>query len=205
MTKLQVLDIDGKKIKDIETSLFSSDIREDIIQKIVEIQKEKQGYAPFLWAGMETSASGNVKHNRHVWKTDRGKGLSRYPKKRMSDKGDRFTWVAAVIPGVRGGRRAHPPKLLRKDLKINKKEMIKGLLSSLALIASPEKVKIKYSSLQDKEIKIKLPIIIEGKILGLKTKEFFKALQKILGSELFEVILQERSIRAGRGKMRNRK
>jgi hypothetical protein len=37
-------------------------------------------------AGLQTSASGNVKHNRHVWKTDRGRGLSRYPKKRMSDK-----------------------------------------------------------------------------------------------------------------------
>jgi large subunit ribosomal protein L4e len=203
MAKLQIINVDGSKKTDMNSEIFEGEIRQDIVQKIIEIEKENQPYAPYLWQGMQTSASGNVKHNRHVWKTDRGKGLSRYPKKRLSDKGERFVWVAAAIPGVRGGRRAHPPKILSKELKINKKEQVLGLLSALAMTASPELVKKKYSSLNN-ELKIKFPLIIDNKILSLKAKEFFKALYKILGQELFEIAIQKKKIRAGIGKMRNR-
>jgi large subunit ribosomal protein L4e len=205
MAKLQVLDINGNKAKEITSEIFDGDIRQDVIQKIVEAEKEMQPYAPFYKAGMQTSASGNVHHNRHVWKTDRGKGMSRYPKKRMSDKGERFVWVAAAIPGVRKGRRAHPPKILRAELKINQKEMQLGFLSALALISSVEMVKIKYDGLKSKEIKVKLPLIVDAKMLSLKTAEFFSSLKKIIGEDLFDIAIQESSIRAGRGKMRNRK
>lgn len=203
--KIQILDTNGNKTKEITSEIFEGDIREDIIQKIVEAEKESQPYAPFYKAGLQTSASGNVKHNRHVWKTDRGKGLSRYPKKRMSDKGERFVWVAAAIPGVRKGRRAHPPRILRAELKINKKEHQLGLLSALALIASNEQLKLKYESLNDKVIQLKLPLIVDSKILGLKSGEFFSALEKIIGKDLFEVAMQEARVRAGRGKMRGRR
>jgi ribosomal protein L4 len=205
MAKLQVIDANGTKSKEITSELFDAEIREDIIQKIIEAQREMQPYAPFYKAGMQTSASGNVKHNRHVWKTDRGKGLSRYPKKRMSDKGERFVWVAAAIPGVRGGRRAHPPRVLRAELKINKKELRMGFLSALAFIASNEKVKAKYSGLKEAEMSIKLPLVVEAKMLNLKSKEFFNALNKVLGNELFEVALQKSAVRAGRAKMRDRR
>lgn len=210
MAKINVLNLNGEKTRDIATDIFLGNIRKDIVQRIVEIEKleEKQLYAPSEWAGMQTSAHGNVKHNRHVWKTDRGKGLSRYPKKRMSDKGERFVWVAAVIPGVRGGRRAHPPKLIRAVSKINKKERRFGFLSGLAMISSLEEIKKKYSTLAEKEIKnmkIALPLVIDSKILTLKTKEFFAFLEKVLGKDLFDLALQEKTIRAGRGKMRNRR
>ncbi|MDP1729283.1 MAG: 50S ribosomal protein L4, partial [archaeon] len=205
MTKLQITDLNGNKGKEISSEIFDGKIRLDLVQKIAETEKEKQPYAPYLWAGMESSASGNVKHNRHVWKTDRGKGLSRYPKKRMSDKGSNFVWVAAIIPGVRGGRRAHPPKLLRRELKINQKEKIMGFLSALAMVASNEEVKKKYSRLNDvKELNVKLPLIVDSKITSLKSKEFFNALEKILGNDLKEVAIQDKKVRAGRGKMRNR-
>lgn len=202
--KLIVLDINGNKIKETESNIFDSQIREDIVQKIAEVEKEKQPYAPYIWAGMETSASGNVKHNRHVWKSDRGKGLSRYPKKKMSRSGDRFVWVGAVIPGVRGGRRAHPPKLGGRIRKINRKEYIIGLKSALAMIASAELVKKKYKSLEQKELGINLPIIVDSKILALKTKEFLSALKRILGNAN-EIAFQKKIIRAGIGKMRGRK
>jgi large subunit ribosomal protein L4e len=205
MAKLQILDINGNKSKEITSEIFDGDIRQDLIQKIVEAEKESQPYAPFYKAGMQTSASGNVHHNRHVWKTDRGKGLSRYPKKRMSDKGERFVWVAAAIPGVRKGRRAHPPKILRAELKINKKEHKLGWFSALALISSLENVKSKYESIKDKEIKIKLPLVLDSKILGLKTAEFFQAIRKIVGEDLFQIVLKDTQVRAGRGKMRGRK
>jgi len=204
MAKLQVLDVGGNKAREITSDIFDGMIRFDLIQKIVEIEKEKQPYAPFLWAGMNSSASGNVKHNRHVWKTDRGKGMGRFPKKRMSDKGDRFVWVGAIVPGVRKGRRAHPPKILRADLKINQKEKIRGMLSALAMVASAEEVKKKYARLNGAEIKMALPLIVDEKILKLKAKEFFSSLNKILGDNVFEVALKKKSVRAGRGKMRNR-
>lgn len=205
MAKLQVFDSSGKKAKEITTNIFDSYIREDIVQKIAETEKEKQPYAPYLWAGMETSASGNVKHNRHVWKSDRGKGVSRYPKKRMSDKGERFVWVAAVVPGVRKGRRAHPPKIIRTDTKINQKERIMGLNSALAMIASPELVQKKYSSLNNSKISIKLPLVFDSEITKIKSKDFFKVLKQTLGQELFSVALQKKEIRAGLGKKRNRR
>jgi len=205
MAKLQILDINGKKAKEMTSSLFDAEIREDIIQKIAELEKEKQPYAPYLWAGMETSASGNVKHNRHVWKSDRGKGLSRYPKKRMSDKGERFVWVAAVIPGVRKGRRAHPPKILRADTKINKKEKIFGLLSCLAMTSSTDSIKKKYSSLAGKNVSLSLPLVLDSKIINAKTKDFFKTIRTVLGEDLWNVAIQNKEVRAGKGKKRNRR
>lgn len=208
MAKIQIIDMSGNKSKETASRIFDSAIRRDIIQKIAEAEKMnnmlKQEYAPYLWAGMQTSAGGNVKHNRHVWKTDRGRGLSRYPKKRMSDKGSHFVWVAAAIPGVRKGRKAHAPKLGGRELKINDKERTFAMLSSLAMTASPEELKKKYQTLEKAEIKGKLPIVVDSKILSAKTKDFFKALEKILGDELMNIALQERSVRAGKGKMRNR-
>jgi len=207
MAKINLIDSNGKSSGELNTTIFDGLIRLDIVQKIAEIEKleTKQPYAPYLWQGMETSASGNVKHNRHVWKTDRGKGLSRYPKKRMSDKGDRFVWVAAVIPGVRGGRTAHPPKVLRRELKINKKEKIAGMLSCLAMTVSSEELGKKYASLQNKKIALKLPLILQSKVLNLKTKEFFGFLRNLLGEDLWNIAIQNKEIRAGKGKKRNRR
>jgi len=205
--KVQIIDINGIKAREIATGIFESEIRSDIVQKLIEIERfdEKQPYAPFTWAGMNTSASGNVKHNRHVWKTDRGRGTSRYPKKRMSDKGSHFVWVAAIIPGVRGGRRAHPPKIPRTEIKINKKEKLLALKSALAMVASLDQLKKKYSTLNSMDTKLKFPLVIDSKLLSLKSKGFFEALNKIFGKELFNLAVQEKTVRAGRGKMRGRK
>jgi len=204
--KIQVLDMHGKKAKEIETTLFDGKIRKDIVQKVAEVEKmnDMQENAPFFLAGNQTSASGNVKHNRHVWKTDRGKGLGRYPKKKMSRSGERFVWVGAVVPGTRGGRRAHPPKLGGRMRKINKKEFDIALKSALAMICSHELLKEKYNSLNEKKSNLALPLVIDSKVLSAKTKEFISALKNIFG-ENFELIMKRKSIRAGEGKMRGRK
>lgn len=202
--KIKILDKTGKPSKELNTDIFNSNIREDIVQKIAECEKISQEYAPFFLAGMQTSASGNAKHNRHVWKTDRGKGLSRVPKKRMSDKGERFVWEGAVIPGTRGGRRAHPPKLGKRLQKINKKEYLIGLKSSLAMVASLDRIKEKYQSLKEKKVSLNLPIVIESKALELKTKDFLNFIKKIT-EEAQNISIQKRKIRAGVGKIRNRR
>jgi len=202
--KTQILDITGKKIKEIETKLFEEPIREDIILQVVEAEKLWQVYSPKYRAGMDRSASGNIRHKRHSWKSDRGRGLSRIPRKIFWRRGTQFSWEGAIIPSVKGGRRAHPPKGKINLKKINKKEMRKALLSALTYISSVDEIKKKYKSIQDGKIEIKFPIIIESKVLELGAKDFFSALKKILG-DFYEIAIQKKSIRAGKGTLRGRK
>ena len=203
--KAQILDINGKKIKEITTNLFEEPIREDIIYTVVEAEKIKEPYSPKYEAGMARSASGIQSKRRKVWKSDRGKGLSRIPRKIMWRRGTQFSWVGAIIPSAKGGRRAHPPKGLGKLKKINKKELKKALLSALTYSSSIKELKNKYTSLKDKEIKeIQLPIIVEDKILKLNTKDFLASLKKIL-NDFYDVAIQKKSKRAGIGKLRGRK
>lgn len=204
--KIQILDIEGKKKGEIETSIFDGEIRGDIMQRVVESEKIKQPYAPAYLAGKQASASGKLRHARRKWKTATGRGISRIPRKIFWRRGTQFYWQGATVASARGGRRAHPPKVLSmiKKKKINKKEKQLAFLSALALTASIEEVKNKYKSLQDKELKINLPLIIENKILSLKIKEFLAVLKKIL-NDLQDVAIQKKSIRAGKGKRRGRK
>tara|TARA_Y100000310_G_scaffold122529_1_gene121247 strand:- start:10939 stop:11823 length:885 start_codon:yes stop_codon:yes gene_type:complete len=202
--KAQILDTNGKKIKEITINLFEEPIREDIIYKVVEAEKIKHPYSPKYEAGMARSASGILTKRRHVWKSDRGRGLSRIPRKIMWRRGTQFSWVGAIIPSTKGGRRAHPPKGLGKLKKINKKELKKALFSALTYTSSIKELQKKYSSLSDSKIEINLPIIVEDKILKLKTKDLLASLKKILGN-LYTIAVQKKSKRAGIGKMRGRK
>ncbi len=204
--KVPILSVEGKKIKDIELpEFFSWQIREDIIKKIERVKKlrEKQPYSNSVLAGNKASASGKIKHRRNKWKTSYGHGISRVPRKIFWRRGDRFYWQGATISGTRGGRRAHPPKLKAEKKKINKKEKLFALKIALAATSNQELLKKRYQTLNKKTIP-KLPIIVESRILQFKTKEFFSSLKKIL-NELYNVALQKRKIRAGKGKLRGRK
>ncbi|MBS3080680.1 50S ribosomal protein L4 [Candidatus Pacearchaeota archaeon] len=202
--KLAILNKEGKKIKEIQTKLFEEPIREDIIRKVVEAERIWHPYSTKLYAGMNRSASGKVRHKRHSWKSDRGRGMSRIPKKAFWRRGTQFSWEGAIVPSTRGGRRAHPPKLAVNLKKINKKEYKKALLSTLTYISSLDEIKKKYASLKDKEINIKMPLILDNEILSLKAKEFIESLKKIFNG-LNDVIIQKKTVRAGKGKMRGRK
>jgi large subunit ribosomal protein L4e len=205
--KANILDINGKTAKTIELpDCFSHEIREDIIAKVLESKKRTQPYAPSLVAGKQHSASGVVQHRRHVWKTHYGHGISRIPRKVMSVKGNRFNWVGAEVSSTRGGRRAHPPKVISmiNPLKINKKEMTLALISALSATANEKKVKEKYARLNDKKL-ANIPLVVESKITSLKTKELLSSIKKILGENMFEVALQKKAVRSGKGKLRGRK
>jgi len=204
--KIAILDKQGKKKSEIETQLFQKTIRKDIIQKVLEAEKIKQPYAPSLIGGKQASAAGKIRHQRRKWKSAAGRGISRIPRKTFWRRGTQFYWQGATVSSARGGRRAHPPKILSmlKQKKINKKEKEKAFLSALAIIADIDEVKGKYKRLEDKDIKIKLPIVVEDKILDVKTKDFLVVLKKILDN-LHVVAIQKKTIRAGRGKTRGRK
>jgi large subunit ribosomal protein L4e len=200
--KVQVLNQEGKKVKEMDTKLFEEPIRIDLISKIVEAEKLTQPYSNTYRAGMDRSASGNVRHLRHAWKSHYGRGMSRIPRKAMSRRGTQFSWVGAIVPFARGGRRAHPPKGSTGLVKINRKEAIKALLSSLSYIADPKQIEKKYARIDKAEGNF--PLVVEDKVLGLKTKDFLASLKKILG-DMYQVAIQEKSVRAGKGKMRGRK
>jgi large subunit ribosomal protein L4e len=205
--KSKILDINGKEKGAIELpSFFSEKVREDIVAKVLEVEKVKQPYSPSPVAGKQKSASGNIQHTRSVWKTMQGKGISRVPRKIMSRRGSQFNWVGAEIPNARGGRRAHPPKVesMINTKKINKKELRAALISALSATGNEKLVSLRYERLNDKKLS-GLPLIIEQKILSLKTKELIESLKKVLGNDLFEVSIKKKTIRAGIGKLRGRK
>lgn len=202
-----IFDINGKEKEKIKLPKeFAQKVREDIIVKVLESKKYKQPYSPSLVAGKQHSASGKLSHRRHVWKSQYGRGWSRIPRKVMTRKGSQFNFVGAEVSNTRGGRRPHPPKILSmmNIKKINKKESKIALVSALSATADGKMVVKRYGRLNGKKIK-SLPLIVESKIVSLKTKELFSSLQKILGKDLFEVAIKKKSIRSGKGKMRGRK
>jgi len=204
--KVTILDSQGKKKKEIETSVFDGKIREDIVQKVAEVEKVRQPYSNFPLAGKQYSAAGKIRHGRRRWKTAAGRGISRVPRKIFWRRGTQFYWEGATISGTRGGRRAHPPRVIGmiNTRKINKKEAKLAFLSALALTASIEHLKRKYSTLKDKDWGIKMPIVVEEEAAKLNTKEFLGLIEKILG-EASEVAIQKSKVRHGKGKMRGRK
>jgi len=201
--KSAILDINGKKIKEINLpSFFSAEIREDIITKVLAAKRQYSLYAPNDMAGRVHSASGKIKHLRGVWKSAYKKGISRIPRKIISRRGTQFNWVGAEVPFAVGGRRAHPPKLLQADKKVNKKELKIAMKSAISATADEKYVLKKYPKLSEGK---KVPIIVDSKLISLKTRELFKTLKKILGEELFSVAIKKKKIRAGKGKLRRGK
>jgi large subunit ribosomal protein L4e len=202
--KAKILDIHGKEKGEIELpKCFSVGIREDIVAKVLEAKKSRQPYSPSPVAGKQHSAKGKLKHLRHVWKSQYGRGISRVPRKILSRRGGQFIWQAAEAPQARGGMRAHPPKVLSmvNSRRINKKEMELALASALSATANKKQVAEKYSTLR--EIK-NLPLVVEPQILSLKAKELLSGLKNILG-EMFNVGIKKKGIRAGKGRKRGRK
>lgn len=205
--KAKLYTVDGKKGKEINLpNFFSETVRTNLIQKIIEAKKTQQPYSPNPVAGQQYSASGKLKHHRKVWKSQYGRGISRIPRKIMTRRGSQFHWVGATAPNTRGGRRAHPPKIISLFglSRINKKEMKLAMKSALSATVSPEWVGKRYSSLQDVKIE-NLPLIVESKITELKTKDLLSTLKKILGDNLFELAIRKKTVRSGRGKLRGRK
>ncbi|MEM3122075.1 MAG: 50S ribosomal protein L4 [Candidatus Pacearchaeota archaeon] len=203
--KAQLLSIDGKKIKEIQLpGIFDTKIREDILKKVFEAEKNWTPYGPNKESGKRHSASGTIRHKRHAWKAHYGRGISRIPRKKIWRRGTQFYWVGAEISSARGGRRAHPPKPESIQIKkINKKEYKIALNSAIAATANSEKIKAKYYRLKNTEIN-NLPIIVESKISELKTNDLVKTINLVLGN-LNPIIEIKKSVRAGKGKLRNRK
>jgi large subunit ribosomal protein L4e len=204
-----VINLEGKKEKEIEMpNFFKEKIREDIVAKVLETKKTFHPYSPSPVAGKQHSASGNIRHARRKWKTSYGRGISRVPRKILVRRGSQFIWVGAEVASTRGGRRAHPPKVVSKinTKKINKKELLIALKSALSATANKDYICKKYKKINQEMLNnFELPVIIDSKILEFKTKDFLKFLKRVLGEELYNVLLIKKRKRAGKGKIRGRK
>jgi len=203
--KINILNIEGKKLREINLpKCFSADIREDVVVKVLEAKKRQQPYAPSLVGGKQHSASGIIKHRRHVWKTHYGHGISRIPRKIVSRKGNRFNWIGAEISSAVGGRRAHPPKVLSmiNMRSINKKEMRIAFFSALSATADKKFITKKYLTLE--KLNKDVPLVVSS-VDKIKVKELLTNLKKFLGNDLYNLAIKKKSIRAGRGTRRGRK
>src|SRR3989344_6321755 len=148
--KAALYDIKGTKKGDIALpALFETAIREDLPAKYFESDKfeHMQHYSSYEEAGKRHSASGTISHRRHEWKGHYGKGISRIPRKVMWRRGVQFNWVAAEVSNARGGRRAHPPKGIPFQRKINKQEQKLAMNIAFAASVTPEIIRSRYASL----------------------------------------------------------
>jgi len=198
--KAELRDKSGKGTKYIDLpENFSFPMRADVLQKVFEAQKRKQPTGSKYGAGAGYSASGILKHRRHAWKTTYGKGISRVPRKIFSRHGASFNWAGATIASARGGRRAHPPKAEENQFKkINKKELRIAMNSGFAGTIDKNCLEKKYGK------SVNHPVVFDSSVLKLKTKEFFSLLKSSFDG-VFESLLQKKTVRAGRGKLRGRK
>ncbi|MEK6817570.1 MAG: 50S ribosomal protein L4, partial [Nanoarchaeota archaeon] len=75
--------------------------------------------------------------------------------------------------------------------------------SALSATANKKFIEKKYEGINN--LSKEIPFVVESEILNLKTKPFFESLKKILGEELFSVVVIKKAIRSGKGKLRGRK
>jgi len=200
--KAKILDIHKteKGTKELPVQ-FSEQIRWDLIQRaVISLQNERrQAYGVKHGAGLRQVSE--VSRRRRDYKGTYGAGISRVPRKIMSRNGTRMNWVGAFAPGTVGGRRAHPPKTEKIWWKkINEKERLKAIRSAIAATASKEII-TKRGHL----IPSNYPFILDEKLEHLeKTKDVVQTLEKLgFNNELARI--EDRKIRAGKGKSRGRK
>lgn len=199
--KATLYTLDGVKKGELELpAIFASEVREDIVAKCVEAEREWQPYGTDPRAGRRHVASGIISHKRHDWKGQYGRGISRVPRKVIWRRGTQFNWVGAEVSGTRGGRRPHGPKAItNRDKKINGKEYQKAMSSALAATTSKKYVEARYARVS--EMHLALPIVISVPA-QVKAKQMMNFFDKI---KLSEVAVREKHVRAGKGKSRSRK
>lgn len=202
--KANVFNLEGKVVEEIDLpKVFEEPIREDLIERAVLAiwANRRQPYGTDILAGKRTSAHYHGARRTERW-TMMGRDMARLP--RLHGKIPPYLmWRARFAPMVKGGRRAHPPKVEKIwKVKINKKERRKAIRSAIAATACKECVLARGHKVEKIE---KLPIVVEDGIQKIsKTKEFVDFLKKIgLGEELKRI--KVRKVRAGKGKARGRR
>ncbi|MBW2966030.1 50S ribosomal protein L4 [Candidatus Woesearchaeota archaeon] len=200
--KLKILTKEGneKGSQDLPNQ-FNEPVRVDLIKRAVlslqSIKRQRYGADPE--AGIRASVI--LSKRRRKYRGMYGHGISRTPRKILSRSGTQFNWQGAFAPNTVGGRRAHPPKAEKEwEKKINKKERRKAIRSALAATINKNLVIERGHLIPDN-----YPFVLESDIESLdKTKQVLDLLKKF-GFEKELERVGEKTIRAGRGKLRGRK
>lgn len=201
-TTLKVVDNGAKEVGSVKLPVqFSEPIRADLIKRaVLAVQaNNRQAYGADPRAGKKHSA--NVSRRRRQYRGSYGKGISRVPRKILSRNGVQFNWVAAEMPGVRGGRQAHPPKAEKIwDQKVNDQERRKAIRSALSATVDATVV-----ANRGHKVPANYPFVLADDFEKVtKTKDFQNALIALgFTDELART--KEPKIRAGKGKARGRK
>lgn len=201
--QVDILNLEGKPVEKIELpKVFEEPIRKDLVSRAVQASQSnrRQPYSPDTMAGKRTAAHYHgVRRKRYSMMN---KEMARLP--RLHNRTVPFLMMRArFVPQAVGGRRAHPP-LVEKvwEQKINKKERRKAIKSALAATAVKELVITRGHQAQAVR---EFPIVVDDKLQEMKkTKDIIQFLKKIgLEKELERI--NERKVRAGKGKARSRK
>lgn len=180
---------------------FAESVRADLIKRAVlaEQASNRQRYGVKEGAGMRVSAK--LSRRRRKYRGGYGVGISRVPRKILSRSGTRFNWVGAEAPGTVGGRRAHGPTANKTfDQKINNKELAKAMRSALAACVDKNLV-----SMRGHKVPESYPFVLGEDFEGIaKTKDFVAALTGLGFADEIQRS-SKKTIRAGVGKVRNRR
>ena len=175
-------------------SVFVAPIRPDIVQFVhANMAKNKrQAYAVSVKAGHQTSAES--------WGT--GRAVSRIP--RVPGGGTHRAGQGAFGNMCRGGRMFAPTKIWRRwHRKININQKRYAVASALAASAVPALVMARGHRIEKVP---EVPLVLSNEVEGVeKTSSAVKLLKKFGAYEDVEKAKASRNIRAGKGKMRNRR
>ncbi|QGA80988.1 50S ribosomal protein L4 [Candidatus Nanohalobium constans] len=178
---------------------FNERVRPDIIKRAnLSIKsKKRQQYGADPEAGLRHVVY--WKKQQNAYRGQKGKGMSRTPRKIRVRRGSQIYGDGAEAPNTVGGRTAHPPKS-QKDFteEINDKERRKAIRSAIAATADEELVSEKHDYEGD------LPLVEEDLSGIQKTQELKETLEDLgLEDELDRV--SEKKVRGGMGANRGRK
>nr|AFM85470.1 60S ribosomal protein L4-like isoform 2 [Callorhinchus milii] len=182
----------GKNV--VLPAVFKAPIRPDIVNFVhTNLRKNnRQPYAVSADAGHQTSAES--------WGT--GRAVARIP--RVRGGGTHRSGQGAFGNMCRGGRMFAPTKTWRRwHRRVNVGQKRYAICSALAASALPALVMSKGHRIEEIP---ELPLVIEDKVEGYKkTKEAVLILKKLKAWNDIKKVYASQRMRAGKGKMRNRR
>ncbi|KAI9202908.1 ribosomal protein L4 domain-containing protein [Polychytrium aggregatum] len=175
-------------------AVFKAPIRADVVNFVhTNLAKNKrQAYSVNVEAGHQTSAIS--------WGT--GRAVARIP--RVSGGGTHRAGQAAFGNMCRGGRMFAPTKTWRKwHVKTNQNQRRYATASALAATALPSLVLARGHKIEQIH---EIPLVISGGVESIKkTKDAVKLLKAINAYSDIEKVISSKKLRAGVGKLRNRR
>lgn len=188
--------MDGKDSKQTVKipAVFSAPIRPDVVKTVHrDLNKNaRQAYAVYFKAGHE--------HSAESWGT--GRAVARVP--RISGSGTSRSGQGAFANSCRGGRMFAPTKVWRRwHRKVSVNQRRFATVSAIAATAVPSLVFARGHKVEDVQ---ELPLVLADAAESLaKTKAAVEVLKGLAAYADVERVIASRTLRAGKGKGRNRR